>query len=91
MRGLIRADQQFNWQQASQAVLDRYAFLADLDERDREFLRLVRYLLGTPISEHEAVTLAQIEHPIAWLMEGCSITAEAADLRQDDIRLYAGA
>lgn len=91
VRGLIRADQQFNWQMASQAVLERFAFLADLDKRDREFLRLVRYLLGTPISEHEAEALAQIDHPIAWLMEGCSITAEAADQRQDDIRLYVGA
>jgi predicted nucleotidyltransferase component of viral defense system len=90
VRGLIRIDQPFNWQQASQTVLDRFAFLADLDERDRGFVRLARYLLGMTISEHEAETLAQIDHPIAWLMEGYSITTEAADLRQDDIRLFAG-
>lgn len=88
VRGLIRADQQFNWQQASQVVLDRYAFLADLDERDRRFLHLARYLLEAPISEHEAETLTRIEHPIAWLMEGSPITSEAAALRQDDIRLF---
>jgi predicted nucleotidyltransferase component of viral defense system len=91
VRGLIRTDQQFDWQQACQAVLDRYAFLAELDERDRGFLRLARHLLGAPVSEHEAETLAQIEHPIAWLMEGSPITTEAAALRQDDIRLFMGA
>ena len=31
VRGLIRTNQQFDWQQASQAVLERFAFLGDLD------------------------------------------------------------
>lgn len=35
VRGLIRTHQQFDWQQASQAVLERFAFLGDLDERGR--------------------------------------------------------
>ena len=88
VRGLIRVDQQFNWQKASQAVLDRFTFLADLDERDREFLTLARYLLGGHISERETEKLAHIEHPIARLMENCAITAEAAALRQEDIRVF---
>ena len=91
VRGLIRADQQFDWQEASRLVLERFVFLEDLDERDRGFLHLARHLLGGSVSEHEAETLAQIEHPIAWLMEGSPITSEAAAMRQDDIRLFAGA
>ena len=72
-------------------MLDRFVFLEDLDERDREFLRLARLLLGEPTSEHETEKLAQIEHPLARLMEGSAITSEAAAMRQDDIRLFAGA
>jgi hypothetical protein len=89
VRGLIHTDQPFDWQQASQAVLDRFAFLGDLDERDRQFLDLARVLLGRPDSEHETEALEQIEHPIAWLMAGVSITPKAAALRADDIRLFA--
>jgi predicted nucleotidyltransferase component of viral defense system len=88
VRGLIRTGQQFDWQQAGQAVLDRFAFLGDLDERDSQFLDLARVLLGRPVPEHETEALEQIEHPIAWLMEGVSITPEAAAWRTDDIRLF---
>lgn len=89
VRGLIRTDQQFDWQQASQTVLDRFVFLGDLDERERQFLDLARVLLGRPVPEREAAALEQIEHPIAWLMAGVPITSEAAALRKDDIRLFA--
>lgn len=89
VRGLIRTNQPFNWQEASQAVLERFAFLADFDERDGHFLELARRLLGRPGSEHSGDALAQIEHPIAWLMESIPITPEAAALRVDDIRLFA--
>jgi len=91
VRGLIRGEQRFDWQEASHSVLKRFAFLQDLDERDKGFQQLARHLLGGPLSEHEAETLAQIEHLIAWLMEGSPITSEAAALRQDGIRLFAGA
>jgi len=88
VRGLIRSGEQFAWQQASQVVLDRFAFLGDLDERDEHFLDLARYLLGKPVLHHEVATLAQIEHPIAWLMEDVPITPDAAALRQEDIRVF---
>jgi predicted nucleotidyltransferase component of viral defense system len=91
VRGLIRTNQQFDWQQASQAVLERFAFLGDLDERDSQFLDLARHLLDRPGSEHAAEALAQIEHPIAWLMADIPISPEAAALRMDDIRLFARA
>lgn len=91
VRGLIRTNQPFDWQEASQAVLERFAFLADSDERDSQFLELARRLLGRPGSEHSGDALAQIEHPIAWLMADIPITPEAAALRVDDIRLFARA
>jgi hypothetical protein len=91
VRGLIRADQPFDWQQASRAVLDRFSFLGDLDARDQDFLDLARYLLGKPVFQHEVEALAQIEQPLAWLMEGLPIAPEAVALRQEDIRVFTGA
>jgi hypothetical protein len=88
VRGLIRTGQQFDWQQASQAVLDRFAFLGDLDERDHQFLDLARYLLGRSDTERVVEAMAQVEHPIAWLMAGLPIAPDAAALRLDDIRLF---
>ena len=32
--------------------------------------------------------IQEIEHPLAWLMEGVPISAEAAAMRQEGIRLY---
>jgi hypothetical protein len=32
--------------------------------------------------------MAQVEHPIAWLMAGLPIAPDAAALRLDDIRLF---
>ena len=52
------------------------------------FLDLARHLLDRPGFEHAVEALAQIEHPIAWLMTDIPITPEAAALRVDDIRLF---
>lgn len=88
VRGLIRTSQHFDWQQASQAVLDRYAFLGELEDRDRQFLNLARYLLGRSEPDDAVGPFSQIEHPIAWLMADIPIAQEAADLRMDDIRPF---
>jgi predicted nucleotidyltransferase component of viral defense system len=89
VRGLIRVGHKFDWAIASQAVLDRFAFLGDLEERDRRFLDLARYLLDKPPRPTDAEALAAVERPIAWLMDGAPISPEAAALSQDDIRVYA--
>ena len=88
VRGLIRVGQGFDWDRACRMVIDRFAFLDNLDERDREFLDLARLMLGKPVSESGQGLARHIEHPLAWLMEGVTISAEAASLRQDDIRLF---
>ena len=88
VRGLIRTGQQFDWQRASQAVLDRFAFLGDLDDRDRQFLDLARDLLDRQNPDHAVEAPVQIEYPIAWLMSDVPIAAEAAALRVDHIRLF---
>mgnify|MGYP001599168627 FL=1 len=69
-------------------MLDRFTFLGDLDERDHLFLELAGHLLQKPIPERSKELVQQIEYPLAWLMEGIPISAEAAALRQDDIRVF---
>ncbi len=88
VRGLIRVGHGFDWQRACQAVAERFAFLGQLDQRDHLFLDLARYLLGRPIADARMALVQQIEHPLAWLMEGVPISPEAAIMRQEDIRLF---
>lgn len=88
IRGLIRSNEDFDWQQASRTVLERFAFLGDLDERDRQFLDLARLLLHKPISEERRQLVAQIEYPLQWLLEGRSISPEAALLKSEDIQVF---
>lgn len=88
VRGLIRSGEDFDWQQASQIVLERFAFLGDLDERDRQFLDLARLLLHKPVPDDRRRLVAQVDYPLAWLMEGTSISPEAALLRCEDILVF---
>lgn len=88
VRGLIRSGEGFDWQQASRSVLERFAFLDNLDERDQQFLDLARLLLHKPLAEARKDTISQIEHPLAWLMEGLPISDEAARLSIEDIQVF---
>jgi predicted nucleotidyltransferase component of viral defense system len=88
VRGLIRSGEGFDWQQASRSVLERFAFLDNLDERDQQFLDLARLLLNKPLAEARKETISQIEHPLAWLMEGLPISDEAARLSIEDIQVF---
>ncbi len=88
VRGLIRVGQDFDWAEACRAVLERFAFLGELEERDTRFLDFARMLLGKPVSGAALATVADIEYPIAWLMEEIPISEEAAVLRQEDIRVF---
>ncbi len=88
VRGLIRVGQHFDWLEASRTVVERFAFLGELDERDSRFIDLARLLLRKPVSESVNVALSGIEHPIAWLLEGLPISQEASALRQEDIRVF---
>ncbi|HSN74070.1 MAG TPA: nucleotidyl transferase AbiEii/AbiGii toxin family protein [Anaerolineae bacterium] len=88
VRGLIRSGEGFDWQQASQAVLERFAFLGELDARDLEFLDLARVLLNKPIPEQRQQVIAHVQYPLAWLMQGLAISTEAAQLSREDIQVH---
>jgi hypothetical protein len=52
------------------------------------FLDLAKFLLGKPYQKAREATLQEIEHPLAWLMEGLPISAEAQAMTQEDIKPY---
>jgi len=88
IRALIRLGSELDWQAACAQVLDYCAFLGELDERDLLFLDMTKYLLHKPYpAAHQAMILG-IEHPLAWLMEGLPISAEARSVTQEDMRPY---
>jgi len=88
VQGLIRLGHTLDWQKACERVVGDLAFLAELDDRDRLFLDLVKYLLRKPYPQASEQTIQGIEHPLAWLMAGLPISDEAAAVTQEDIKLY---
>ena len=88
VQGLIRRGSALDWQAACEQVLNYFAFLSELDDRDRLFLNLVKYLLHKPYQRASEEGIRGIERPLAWLMEGLPISAEAAAMTQKDIRLH---
>lgn len=88
VRALIRHGTELDWKTACQQVLARFAFLGDLDDRDQLFLDLAKFLLGKPYPRAKEALLHGIEHPLAWLMEGLPLSAEADAMTQEDIKPY---
>jgi predicted nucleotidyltransferase component of viral defense system len=88
VRALIRHGTELDWETACQQVLARFEFLGDLDDRDQIFLDLAKLLLGKPYPKVREATLHEIERPLAWLMEGLPISAEARAITQEDIQLH---
>jgi predicted nucleotidyltransferase component of viral defense system len=88
VRALIRHGTELDWESACQQVLARFEFLGDLDDRDRLFLDLAKVLLGKPYPKAKETFLNGIEHPLAWLMEGLPISAEARAMTQEDVQPY---
>lgn len=86
--GLIRQGRAWDWQAARAQVLNSFAFLGELDDRDALFLDLVKYWLRKPYPRASGELVRAIEHPLNWLMEGLPISAEAAAATQEDIKLY---
>ena len=88
VRGLIRRGSTLDWPAACAQVLNNFAFLGELDDRDRLFLDLAKYLLHKPYPKASEETIKGVGRPLAWLMEGLPISAEAAAMTQEDIRIH---
>jgi predicted nucleotidyltransferase component of viral defense system len=88
VRALIRHGTELDWETICRQVLARFEFLGDLDERDQHFLDLAKFLLGKSYPRAREATLHEIKQPLAWLMEGLPISAEARAMTLEDIQLY---
>jgi len=88
VQGLIRLGSELDWQKVYEQVLAWVTFLGDLDERDDLFLDLAKYLLHKPYSGSREKAIQGIEYPLAWLMEGLPLSAEAAALTQEEMKPY---
>lgn len=88
VRGLIRLGTELDWKIACGQVLAYFAFLGELDERDLLFLDVAKYLLHKPYPGAREGLFLGIEHPLAWLMEGLPISAEARAMTQEEMRPY---
>ncbi len=88
VRGLIRQGGALDWSAACERVLDYYAFLGELDERDILFLDLAKFLLRKPYPKASEEAIQNIERPLAWLMEGLPISDEAAAKTQEDVQIH---
>jgi len=88
VRSLIRHGTELDWEAACKKVLSHFTFLGDLDDRDRLFLDLAKVLLGKPYPKAKGAILREIKYPLAWLMEGLPISAEAQTMTQEEIKLY---
>ncbi|MBC8506112.1 MAG: nucleotidyl transferase AbiEii/AbiGii toxin family protein [Chloroflexi bacterium] len=88
VRGLIRQGSSLDWSAACERVLDYFAFLEELDDRDHLFLDLAKRLLHKPYPKASEEIIKGIKYPLAWLMEGVPISDEAATLDQEDIEIY---
>ncbi|MGC9336314.1 MAG: nucleotidyl transferase AbiEii/AbiGii toxin family protein [Anaerolineae bacterium] len=88
VRALVRHGAELDWETACQQVLARFEFLGDLDDRDQLFLDLAKVLLGKPYPKARESFLQEIERPLAWLMEGLPISAEAEAMTREDIKPY---
>ena len=51
-------------------------------------LDLAKFLLGKPYPRAREAALHEIERPLAWLMEGLPVSAEARAMTQEDIKPY---
>lgn len=84
----LRADADFDVEEAISTLPEAYDFLFDLDERDEEFILLARHLLGK-VGEKRAADVLEHEHPLAWLFEGHSgISKRALEATQDTIYVH---
>jgi predicted nucleotidyltransferase component of viral defense system len=88
VRGLIRTGGSLDWPAACQRVLDYYAFLDDLDDRDHLFLDLAKVLLRKPHPKASVEIVRDVKYPLAWLMEGLPISEQAAVKTVEDIQVH---
>lgn len=70
VRGFIRPTVNFDLEQAKKTVIKRYDFLAKIDDNDKKFLYLARFLLGESVKKDVLKEVQSIEYPFRALFGG---------------------
>lgn len=84
----LRADVDFDVEEALSTLPEAYDFLFDLDDRDEQFILLARHLLGK-VGKRRASDVLEHENPLAWLFEGhTGISKRALEATRDTIYVH---
>jgi len=84
----IRATESFSMQKYIRRIIAFYSCLRELDKRDSDFILLARYLLGRNIAKEIMGKIKSIEYPLRELFGKIRISAQARNMRVDDIRIW---
>lgn len=89
VKGFIRSDIKFDLEGAKEEVIQKYHFISDLDDADKQFLILARYLLGDDVKKEMRKAIQSIEYPLKTLFDGVrDINPDIFQIRTKDIQMY---
>jgi predicted nucleotidyltransferase component of viral defense system len=89
VRGFIKPDIRFNLEDAKKEVVRNYAFIRNLDDSDKQFLALAKFLLGDDIKKEMKEGVQSIEYPFRMLFSGVrDVNPDIFEIRTEDIRMY---
>lgn len=85
VRPFLRPTVPFEAHAAVGVFLERFAFLGQAEPPELEFLETAKALIGRTVSEKKRALALGRRHPIRELMDGMTITDEAAALTVEDL------
>lgn len=89
VRGFIKPDIRFNLEDAKKEVVRNYAFIRNLNDSDKQFLALAKFLLGDDIKKEMKKEVRSIEYPFRMLFGGVrDVNPDIFEIRTEDIRMY---
>lgn len=89
VKGFIRSDVRFDLEGAKIEVVKNYHFIRNLDDADKQFLILARFLLGDDIKKEMKKAVQSVEYPFKILFDGVrDVNPDIFQIRTEDIRMY---
>ena len=87
--GFIRPTVNFDLEEAKNEVIEKYDFLAKIDDNDKKFLALARYLLGEAIKKDLQKEVQSIEYPFRVLFGSYNdLDKSVVNVKTQDIKLF---
>lgn len=89
VRGYIRPSVRFDLEDAKKEVIQKYDFIRILDDADKQFLLLAKFLLGDSIKKEMKKVIQNIQYPFRVLFDGVrDVNPEIFEIRTEEIRMY---